>query len=100
MLAEPVLSPAPNVNRVEAFRLDRHGFTVQQTRDAGLPGLGMLGLAIPASRRVVWRVFDRLLVRRHEAFEIAQDQLVIRLADPIVRRSEERRVGKECRSRW
>src|SRR3712207_8870377 len=41
---------------------------------------------------------DRLLVRDRdaEALDLEPGQLV----EPLLERSEERRVGKECRSRW
>src|SRR2546427_8399314 len=40
-----------------------------------------------------------LQVALREAFPGSRS-LAVRREDPMVRRSEERRVGKECRSRW
>jgi len=59
------------------------------------------------------RRFGGLLAVNEVSFELRRDQIVgligpngagkttlLRLVTRVLRRSEERRVGKECRSRW
>src|ERR1017187_8616062 len=54
-----------------------------------------------------WRIIGRAFLRKRVGFRLESDQTVLTFHDPDVDqtyaeddRSEERRVGKECRSRW
>src|SRR2546422_4498277 len=55
----------------------------------------------PAARRGGLADPQPILERSHEGM-VGQDRILrrVRLRDARVQRSEERRVGKECRSRW
>src|SRR5205814_7167523 len=95
---------AAGVDVLETLRLDPHPLALQESQDAGLPRLRALALAVRAGRLVVALVARRLLVGRDVALVVAQDHLVIRVADQVVRHHRDlaaptRRVDHICRDR-
>ena len=78
------LGVAAGVDLAEALRLDPHPLALEQAEDARLAGLGALVLAVGAGRPIVLLVGRRLLVGRDVALVVAQDDLVVRVADQVV----------------
>ena len=75
---------AAAVDLVEPLGLDPHPLALEQAEHARLPGLRALVLAVGARHRVVLLVRLRLLVGGDVALVVAQDDLVVRVADQVV----------------
>ncbi len=98
------LGSAAQVSLLEAFGLDPHLIAVEQAFDAALARFRPGVLAVPALRLVVRRVLDGLLVGRDVALEVAQDHLVVRVAEQVVGHDRDlaaaaRGVDHVCRHR-
>src|SRR2546422_11418124 len=71
---------------------------VQVVLALGLPGFHLVGLPDHACNDARTRVLTAL---RNSGYQLPQKKITVNLAPGDLRkRSEERRVGKECRSRW
>ena len=64
-------------------------------------------LGITVLYRLQWLGLDRGIDKKRLSYEIVDNIIYIKLLlspagqeNPVAERSEERRVGKECRSRW
>src|ERR1039458_849171 len=90
------------VGRLERRAVLRHGAKILAGPLPGLCADGVIGARAEAINVLggVHRVDEGLRFILQERLDLALVDIIGRLQQVIVLRSEERRVGKECRSRW
>src|SRR3989338_828750 len=90
-----ILRPVPRI-----IPRGEHNISRSQISDNALKVLYRLSNAGFQSYLVGGSVRDLLLGREPKDFDVVTDALPEQVRELFRNRSEERRVGKECRSRW
>ena len=90
------LGVATRVDLVEVTRLDPHPLALEQPEDAGLPRLGPFVPAVATGERVVLLVRLGLLVGGDVSLVVPQHDLVVRVADQVIRHHRDLAAAAGC----